>query len=96
MHLLYIKDSLNTRLIFCYGHFYKLLRTKVKKIGEEKKTEYLFLFSLSLLINSSTLREFEENLSLIYFVFSTQQETKVFHSCYSRLIRFYSCIIHSI
>jgi hypothetical protein len=61
--------------MICYAHFFKSFVIKVHKIlikSTNRDLQTLFLKSVSLLINSTTLTDFLETLELIFFVFNIE------------------------
>jgi hypothetical protein len=57
---------------FCSTHFLKNVISKTKKCNETIKTTFAFRFSFTVLQNSRTLGEFEENLFHVYTIFNVE------------------------
>ena len=77
-----VKDLVLVRTYLCSVHFIKNISKKAKTITGNlkngKNISKTFLFAFSLLQNSSSLIEFEENLKNIFHIFNQRTETEIF------------------
>ena len=81
-----LRRVMKTRLILCSTHFLKSLIKKVKNI--EKKNSSIartFILCFSLLQNSVTAKEFNENLMYIHDIFNEKSQTYRFADSYDKL-----------
>jgi len=75
------QHHMKTRLILCSVHFFKNVIRKTKKLRSFKNVEFLrsrkiFLFSFTLLLNSTCVVEFDNHLVNIFNVFGSGKLTR--------------------
>ena len=74
-------SAMNTRIILCQTHFFKNIAMKAKEIvKDDKKVYQFFLYTFTVLQNSTSICEFEENLKYLYDIFCRRllnQQTSV-------------------
>ena len=82
------KSLFTARTYLCSVHFLKNISKKAKSvIGNLKQGKNIlktFLYAFSLLQNSCTMEELEENLQNIFYIFNEETETEIFYNCLTK------------
>ncbi|CAF1090752.1 unnamed protein product [Brachionus calyciflorus] len=71
----FLNCLMSTKVYLCSTHFLKLIISKAEKIKPQNEIKRIFIFGFTLLQNSTSLQEFENNLIDLYSIFNEQFES---------------------